>query len=149
MNSLPNSSKISSSYDNERLADFILLSQRSCILNLSSKLAAGKVSYAQFFLLTYLAKEDFLSMSDIANKMGHSTAAATGMVDRLEKLKLVKRVHAADDRRRIMVEITRKGVRLVNEMRQHIASDLASIMAQLDEEETETLRYTHHTIKKN
>ena len=41
--------------------------------------------YPQFFLLTYLASEDFLSMSSIAQKMGHSTAAATGMVDKLQE----------------------------------------------------------------
>lgn len=46
-----------------KLADFILFTQRSCILNLSSELNEGKVSYPQFFLLTYLASEDFLSMS--------------------------------------------------------------------------------------
>ena len=53
-----------------KLADFILFTQRSCILNLSSELNEGKVSYPQFFLLTYLASEDFLSMSSIAQKWG-------------------------------------------------------------------------------
>ena len=48
-----------------KLADFILFTQRSCILNLSSELNEGKVSYPQFFLLTYLASEDFLSMSSL------------------------------------------------------------------------------------
>ena len=52
-----------------KLADFILFTQRSCILNLSSELNEGKVSYPQFFLLTYLASEDFLSMSSIAQKI--------------------------------------------------------------------------------
>lgn len=31
-----------------KLADFILFTQRSCILNLSSELNEGKVSYPQF-----------------------------------------------------------------------------------------------------
>lgn len=49
--------------------------------------------------------------------MGHSTAAATGLVDRLEKLFLVERIHAAEDRRKIMVSITAKGVEFVAKMR--------------------------------
>ena len=53
-------------------------------------------------------------MSDIAKKMGHSTAAATGLVDRLEKLSYVERAHAAEDRRKIMVSITSKGLDLVS-----------------------------------
>jgi len=47
-------------------------------------------------------------MTDIAKKMGHSTAAATGLVDRMEKLDFMERVHAKEDRRKIMVRITPK-----------------------------------------
>ena len=64
--------------DADRLADFVLFTQRSCILNLSTKLNKGNVSFPQFFLLAYLSSEEYLTMSDIAKKMGHSTAAATG-----------------------------------------------------------------------
>ena len=85
--------------DADRLADFVLFTQRSCILNLSNELNRGNISFPQFFLLAYLSSEDYLTMSDIAKKMGHSTAAATGLVDRLEKLGYVERVHAAEDRR--------------------------------------------------
>jgi len=66
----------------DRLADFVLFTQRSCILNLSHELNRGNISFPQFFLLTYLSSEEFLTMSDIAKKMGHSTAAATGLVVR-------------------------------------------------------------------
>ena len=69
--------------DADRLADFVLFTQRSCILNLSNELNRGNISFPQFFLLAYLSSEDYLTMSDIAKKMGHSTAAATGLVDRL------------------------------------------------------------------
>ena len=63
------------------LADFVMFSQRNCILRLSPELNQDKISYPQFFLLAYLAEEECLSMSSIARMMGHSTAAATGMVD--------------------------------------------------------------------
>jgi len=118
--------------DADRLADFVLFTQRSCILNLSTELNKGNVSFPQFFLLTYLSSEDYLTMSDIAKKMGHSTAAATGLVDRLEKLAYVERIHAAEDRRKIMVRITAKGVELVSKMRRDIASDLAVFLAGMD-----------------
>jgi len=118
--------------DPNRLADFVMMTQRSCILNLSSELNRGNISFPQFFLLTYLSSEDYLTMSAIAKKMGHSTAAATGLVDRLEKLGFVERVHAAEDRRKIMVRITSSGSEIVSTMRQHIASELADIMEDLD-----------------
>lgn len=133
--------------DADRLADFVLFTQRSCILNLSTELNKGNVSFPQFFLLTYLSSEEYLTMSDIAKKMGHSTAAATGLVDRLEKLGYVDRLHAAEDRRKIMVRITAKGVELVSKMRKEIATDLAGILAGMDEDQTETVEHTKRAIQ--
>ena len=119
----------------QNLADFVLFSQRSCILNLSPVLTRGKVSYPQFFLLAYLAEEDCLSMSTIARMMGHSTAAATGMVDKLQTLGHLKRYTAAADRRKIMVRITERGRELVAQMRNNIAQELSQLMAQDDRAE--------------
>ena len=85
-------------------------------------------------------------MSDIAKKMGHSTAAATGLVDRLEKLGYVERIHAAEDRRKIMVRITHKGTELVAHMRKEIASGLADVMSDMDEEETETVEHAKRAV---
>lgn len=50
-----------------------------------------------------------MTMTQISRLMGHSTAAATGLVDRLEKLGLAERSHASDDRRKVEVAITPKG----------------------------------------
>ena len=114
------------------LADFVMFSQRNCILRLSPELTQDKVSYPQFFLLTYLDEEECLSMSSIAKMMGHSTAAATGMVDKLQELGYLKRFTAAADRRKIMVRITSQGRELVSQMRNNIAADLAQMMARED-----------------
>jgi len=113
----------------DEVADFIMFTQRSFLLDLSNELNDGHVSYAQFFLLGYLAKEEYLTMTDIANKMGHSTAAATGLVDRLEKLGYVQRLHASDDRRKVMVQITKKGIELVKRLRNVISKSITSTMS--------------------
>jgi DNA-binding MarR family transcriptional regulator len=133
--------------DPNRLADFVMMTQRSCILNLSSELNRGNISFPQFFLLTYLSSEDYLTMSAIAKKMGHSTAAATGLVDRLEKLGFVERVHAAEDRRKIMVRITSSGSEIVSTMRQHIASELANIMEDLDDDDASSIAAANQAIE--
>ncbi len=114
------------------LTDFIMFSQRNLILKLSPALNRGRVSFPQFFLLAYLEEEEGLSMSSIARIMGHTTAAATGMVDRLEELGHLKRFASAGDRRKIMVRITPRGKALVEKMRETIAQDLAKIMAEKD-----------------
>lgn len=136
---LVNENKEAVKKEASKLADFIMFTQRSFLLNLSKELNKGNVSFAQFFLLGYLASEDYLTMTSIANKMGHSTAAATGLVDRLEKLGYVQRLHAADDRRKVMVQITRKGIDLVERMREDIVSNLVELMADLDSNEESSL----------
>ena len=130
-----------------KLADFVLMTQRSCILNLSSELNEGKISYPQFFLLTYLANEDFLTMSSIALKMGHTTAAATGMVDKLQEMGYLTRSAAANDRRKIMVTITQAGKDLVARMKKNIVRDLAGMMSGNSTEEQALISNTRKTIR--
>jgi DNA-binding MarR family transcriptional regulator len=67
--------------------------------------------------------------------MGHTTAAATGLVDRLEKLGHAKRVHARDDRRKILVSITPSGAELVAEVRNDMVENLLRMMTHLEPEE--------------
>lgn len=119
----------------ERLADIIMVLQRCFIQRLSEQLTRGQVSFAQFFLLGHIGAHDALSMSEIAEKMSHSTAAATGLVDRLENLGYLQRSHAANDRRKVLVKITKKGKALVEQMRQDMVRNLSELMTQLTPEE--------------
>src|SRR6478735_6636634 len=116
--------------DAERLAHIVMEMQRCFILRLSKELAPGNVSFAQFFLLTYLDQQEVLTMSAIAQKMGH-TAAASGLVARLENLGYVMRSHASDDRRKVMVCITPRGSALVRRIREEMICNLMKMMAHL------------------
>ncbi len=67
--------------------------------------------------------------------MNHSTAAATGLVDRLENLGYVHRTHALNDRRKVLVKITKKGAELVEHIRVDVVGNLTLLMEQLTPEE--------------
>ena len=121
--------------DAEHLAHIIMQMQRCFILNLSKELAPGNVSFPQFFLLTYLDQQEVLMMSAIARKMGHTTAAASGLVARLENLGYVMRSHASDDRRKVMVCITPRGSALVRRIREEMVCNLMKMMAHLSPSE--------------
>jgi DNA-binding MarR family transcriptional regulator len=118
-----------------RLADIILALQRCFIARLSENLADGQVSFAQFFLLSHINAEDGMSMSEIAKKMNHTTAAATGLVDRLEKFGYVERAMSELDRRKVLVRIQPRGVELVALIRQDMMESLAKVMLQLSPHE--------------
>jgi len=121
--------------DAERLSHIILEMQRCFVLHLCKELAPGNVSFPQFFLLTYLDLKEVLTMSAIAQKMGHTTAAASGLVARLENLGYVVRSNAPEDRRRVMVCITAKGTALVRRIREDMVGNLMKIMEHLSPEE--------------
>jgi DNA-binding MarR family transcriptional regulator len=121
--------------DAERLSHIILELQRCFVLRLCKELAPGNVSFPQFFLLAYLDQKEVLTMSAIAQKMGHTTAAASGLVARLENLGYVVRSVARDDRRKVMVCITAKGSALVRRIREEMVGNVMKILDHLTPDE--------------
>jgi DNA-binding MarR family transcriptional regulator len=63
--------------------------------------------------------------------MGHTTAAASGLVARLANLGYVMRSPASDDRRKVMVCITPRGSALVRRIREEMICNLMKMMAHL------------------
>jgi len=124
--------------DAERLADIFTVLQRCFILNLSKELSRGNVSFPQYCLLGFLREQKELTMSEIAQRMGHSTAAATGLIDRLENLGHVRRTHGRDDRRKVLVQITTSGSALVAEVREDMITNLLKMMEVLEPDEQKT-----------
>jgi DNA-binding MarR family transcriptional regulator len=114
------------------LASFIMVMQRRFMAILMGELARGKVSFPQFFLLGHLCSQGPTGMSSIAELMGHSTPAATGLVQRLEKLGYVRRSPGKEDRRKVTVAATSKGTRLVEGIRQEVIGNLEKVMELLE-----------------
>jgi DNA-binding MarR family transcriptional regulator len=52
-----------------------------------------------------LMEEGPMTASELANGLGLTTGAVTGLIDRLEKAGLARRVPDPDDRRRVVVEL--------------------------------------------
>ena len=120
--------------DAERLAGIFTALRWSFVMKLSTDLARGKLSLPHYFVPGLLCQQKQLSMTKIAQKMVHTTAAATGLVDRLEKRGLARRIHAQDDRRKILVQPTPKGSGLVSEVREDMIANLLRLMGQLNTE---------------
>ncbi len=114
------------------LASIIMVMQRRFMANLMGELSRESISFPQFFLLGHLCSSGATGMTRIAELMGHSTPAATGLVQRLEKLGYVRRSHEVDDRRRVTVTATNKGTRLVEGVRLEMVTNLEKVMERLE-----------------
>ena len=132
--------------DAERLSHIIMEMQRCFLLHLSKELAPGNVSFPQFFLLAILDHKEVLTMSAIAQKMGHTTAAASGLVARLENLGYVTRANAAQDRRKVMVCITAKGSALVRRIREEMVGNLMKILGHLTPDDQQAWLHIYSKI---
>jgi DNA-binding MarR family transcriptional regulator len=132
--------------DAERLSDIVLEMQRCFVLHLCKELAPGNVSFPQFFLLAYLDQKEVATMSAIAQKMGHTTAAASGLVARLENLDYLVRSVAREDRRKVMVCITPKGSALVRRIREEMVGNLMKIMEYLSPDEQKAWLHIYSKI---
>ena len=71
------------------------------------------------------------NMTSIAKAVGHSTAAATGIVDMLAKKGLAERQHAPEDRRKVFVLLTMKGDRLCQDIDKEAAKLIAEAIKEM------------------
>ncbi|MCM8787969.1 MAG: MarR family transcriptional regulator [Candidatus Omnitrophica bacterium] len=95
----------------------------------------GKITVAQFFILDYLYRYGETKMSDIANYVGVSTAALTGIIDRLARDKYVTRVYPERDRRIIKVRLLSKGKEIIEKINSQRKQTLKDIFAKLNQED--------------
>lgn len=76
-----------------------------------------KVSQRAFFVLILLDRNpNGLSLSELATGAGVSNATMSGVVDRLEKRDLLRRVTSSEDRRSQSVSITKSGRKLLERL---------------------------------
>ncbi len=85
-------------------------------------------------------------MTAIAQKMGHTTAAASGLVARLENLGYLVRSVASEDRRKVMVCITPKGSALVRRIREEMVGNIMKIMQYLAPDEQKAWLHIYSKI---
>jgi len=77
-------------------------------------LAGDRLTFTQLRLLRLVARQDRLSVGDVATFLGVSNAAASKAVDRLVRGGFLRRAEAEGDRRTTEVSVTEEGLRLLD-----------------------------------
>ena len=104
-----------------------------------------KITLPQFVVLDMLNRQGESKMSDLAHLINVTTAAMTGIVDRLVRDGYVKRTHDPRDRRIVNVALTVKGTSSVKEMINQRKKMTAKIFGMISQEEREEyLRILEH-----
>ena len=82
----------------------------------SNEFSKGKITLPQFVVLGFLERQQEARMTDIATHLWVSTAAATGIIERLVKCGYVSRTQQPGDRRIVKIRLTAKGNELVKKV---------------------------------
>lgn len=98
-----------------------------------SELYKGKITIPQFLLLESLYREGESKMTVLAHFMKVTTAAMTGIVERLVRDGYVLRVYDHRDRRIVKVGLTSKGKELVKSVNEHRRGMVIRIFSKISE----------------
>jgi DNA-binding MarR family transcriptional regulator len=97
-------------------------------------------SDAQFNILSLLRdSEDQLSQNDLSRLLLVDKSNITGLIDRLEKMKLIERMKVDGDRRKYHIALTPKGKSVVDELDEMYMEKIHTVTKDFEDGEFEKL----------
>ena len=97
------------------------------------------ITARQATLLWLVKRSPGLSLAELAAEEGISPPALSGNVDRLERAGLLQRVRSAEDRRRVGLELTEDGAKLLRRIRARRTTWLAGRLGALEPAELDAV----------
>jgi DNA-binding MarR family transcriptional regulator len=119
----------------DKLNEILPELSRQIVSQSADELFKGKITLPQFFLMSLLRKEGELKMTDIARLLHVTTAAATGVVERLVNSGYLLRVYDPDDRRIIKVKLSPRGLNTVLKVLQERRKMIIDIFSRISPED--------------
>lgn len=101
----------------------------------AEELNKGQITPPQILILEFLNRKGPSKMTDIARFMGTSTAASTGIVNRLVKSGYVIRSFDEKDRRIVKIKIVAKGLDLAKKISFNRRNMLINIFGRISEQD--------------
>jgi len=108
---------------------------RHFIKRQSHALARGQVTMPQMVILQLVRLSGPCTMTEIARHLSITMAAATGLVERLARAKLVERSGKEGDRRVVNIVLTAKGRRIVEDAKGQMNKVIKEVFGKLTQEE--------------
>ena len=98
-----------------------------------------KISMSQYFVMDFLLQNKESTMGGLSKFLKVKLSTTSEMIDKLEKLGLIKRERDKEDRRIVSIRLRDKGVRIAREIGKRRYEEHLWILKQLDEKEMEAL----------
>lgn len=98
-------------------------------------LTEGVITVPQVWVLDFLKDEKSAQMNELATYMKLKFSSATGLIDRMVKHQLVKRVRSETDRRVVFISITSKGKKILQEIYKQKRNGIMRLFGRLGSED--------------
>ncbi|MDP3042355.1 MAG: MarR family transcriptional regulator [Candidatus Omnitrophota bacterium] len=95
----------------------------------------GKITLPQLLILELLSRQGASKMTDLAKYMQVTTAASTGIVERLVRQGYVQRAYDQNDRRIVRIKLNAKGTELLKKISQQRTQSVTKIFSQISEDD--------------
>ena len=103
----------------------------------SSFLSKSNISSAQMIMLVSIHDHVQCKVKTLAKERGISPPTATGLIDRLVRFGYVKRTPSLEDRRVVMVSLTKKGAKIAQDFLRTVQDRWRNILKKLTAREQE------------
>jgi DNA-binding MarR family transcriptional regulator len=104
-----------------------------------SNLEGEQFTPPQIHALMWLGHDDTLTMGELARMGGVTEKTITGVIDRMEKARLLHRERNENDRRVVRVRLTAKGAHAFEQLHECIFDRIATLLSLLDERDRSDL----------
>ncbi len=121
----------------DRVTEIMPFIMREFLRQQAKEFYKTRITIPQFAILEYLNREIEPKMTDISKMLKVTTAAVTGIVDKLVKDGYVTRKSDPDDRRIIKIKITAKGNDLIKKMLEYRRQMVIKIFGKISEKDRE------------
>ena len=122
----------------DRVGESMIAISREFMKQQTGEFYKAKITLPQLAILDLLNRSGELSMSDMARFMNVTTAAMTGIIDRLVRDGYVMRIPDPDDRRVIKIKLTAKGssaAKNILEQRRRLITKIFGVLSRDEREE--------------
>jgi DNA-binding MarR family transcriptional regulator len=121
----------------DKVGELMPVIAREFIRHQSKDFYKTKITPPQFIVLDILGKHEECKMSELARFINVTTAAMTGIVDRLVRDGYIARINDPKDRRIVKVKLTPKGRNAVDKMSEQRKKIAMKLFERISEKERE------------
>jgi len=118
-----------------KLNEILPIIMREFVRHQSNELVKGKITLPQFLILDILRRESDSTMTHLARIMDVTTAAMTGIVERLVNGGYVARGFDPQDRRIIKIRLTAKGLSVAKDFSHQRTQTIIKIFGKISEQD--------------